>query len=106
MIRIVNMNNYKPKTEEILFMVDRTTPLGNPFKLSDCEYDADLMHGLYLLWFEHKITKRNDNTFLNYLNFIVTKSNDNNIALGCWCSPEKCHAEVIKNYIEARKSVI
>lgn len=103
MIRIVNMNNYKPKPDEILFMVDRTTPLGNPFKNSDCEFDKDFLCSLYKLWFEHKIEKKDDGTFVNYLNFIITKSQSNNIALGCWCNPDRCHAEVIQEYIEVRQ---
>lgn len=101
MIRVVNVKTYKQNAEEIFFKIDRTSPLGNPFHMEDetqrarvCEY--------YKVWFNDKVKKQDDTNFLNYLEFIYNKAKNNNIALGCWCSPKQCHGEVIKEYLEEK----
>lgn len=98
MIKIVNLKNYTPDDNEILIKVDRSSILGNPFKMND-ESDRDRVCDEYKEYFYKKIKLKNPN-FITELNRIYNLSYENNIALGCWCIPLRCHAEVIKEYID------
>lgn len=99
MVRVVNVKNYKHNSDEILFKIDRTSPLGNPFYMEK-ESDRTMVCEKYKIWFDNKIKLGNDSTFMNYLNFILKKAKNYNIALGCHCYPARCHADIIKNYID------
>lgn len=99
-IRIVNLKNYTPRPDEILIKVDRSTPLGNPFFMKN-ESMRDKVCDKYDDWFDkefHSTLYKNDK-FLNYLHHIHNVAKTNNVALGCWCYPKRCHAQTIVNYI-------
>ncbi len=96
MIRIVNLRNYKLHENEVLIKVDRTSPVGNPFIMHN-ESERDKVCDKYEEYFQN--SKERDR-FMNYLRIIYTKAKTQDVALGCWCYPKRCHAETIKNFIE------
>lgn len=98
LIRIINLKSYTPIEGEILIKVDRSSPLGNPFKIKK-ESDRDKVYDDYQIYFDNKI-KKDDAEFIGALENIYLKSYEANIALGCWCYPLRCHAEVIKKFID------
>ena len=108
MIRIVNLKCYVPKSGEVLVKVDRSSPLGNPFKMYS-ESDRDLVCRKYEEYMqskvkdflEHKAISKNDISYIIELNRIIQLAKQGkDIALGCWCYPKRCHSESIKALVE------
>lgn len=98
-IRIVNLRNYRPVQGELLIKVDRSSPVGNPFPMRG-EGTRGEVCDKYEDYFRKKVTDKSDQKFMNYLRMIYKYARTNNIALGCWCAPKRCHAETIKHFIE------
>jgi len=96
-IRIVNLRNYVPKENEVLIRVDRTTVLGNPFYMRN-ETERDAVCDKYEVYFNTKLGT--DKKFVTALRDIYYSAKTQNVALGCWCFPKRCHAETIKRFIE------
>lgn len=94
-IRIVNLRTYKPIPDEILFKVDRSTKLGNPFYMHN-ESERDEVCDKYEKWFWENYNE----PFYDYLSEIAYAACTKDIALGCWCYPKRCHAETIKAHLE------
>lgn len=99
MIRIVNLRNYNLKEGEVLIRVDRYNKiLGNKFYMHN-ESERDLVCDKYQEWFDKQIKNRNLDV-LNELRRIYKIAQVNDIALGCWCYPKRCHSETIKRFLE------
>ena len=80
--------------------VDRTSVLGNPYYMAH-EGMRDEVCDKYYHYFYNKI-KNNDIEFINELSRLITIYKDyGSLNLFCWCYPKRCHAEVIKDYIES-----
>lgn len=100
-IKIYNMHDKKPqKLWDV--KVDRSSIIGNPFYLRD-ESQRNEIINKYHDWFydclnspesERKTFKQE----LNRLKHLHKKQGKLN--LFCWCVPKKCHAEIIKDYLE------
>ena len=98
MIRVVNIRNYVHKEGEILIKVDRSNKyLGNRFYMKT-ESQRDEVCDKYQEWFDNQI-KNNNEDVLNELRRIYKVARDDDIALGCWCYPKRCHAETILNFL-------
>lgn len=97
MIEIKNLRNEKPK-ELWDFKVDRTTPLGNPYKpknksLEERNRVCDLVEQNF-----PEIIK--DLQIKAYLDTLIRAYKQyGKLNLFCWCAPKRCHAETIRNYI-------
>jgi hypothetical protein len=98
-VKIVNLRYHKSPD----FICDRTSPLGNPFRMRDqsmqernrvCDEYYDYFH-----------TNLNPDLapvgFLEQLDQILRAATFSDISLGCWCVPKRCHCQTIKNYIDA-----
>lgn len=91
MIRVVNLMQYKLKDNEVLIKVDRSTPVGNPFPMRDEVCDK------YEAYFYKKVKEAG--AFRDYVAHIYRTALKNDVALGCWCAPKRCHANVIAAFI-------
>lgn len=99
MIRVANIRHYFPKNNEVSIRVDRSNKvLGNLFKM-DSEKDRDLVCTQYEHWLNTQIKNKNE-VVLNELRRIYKLALTQDVALLCWCSPKRCHADSIKNFIE------
>ena len=98
-IRIVNLRTYKPIKGEVLIKIDRSSPVGNPFPMS-VEGKRDKVCDQYQTYFNTKITTKGDAKFMGYLRMIYQTALHNDVALGCWCTPKRCHGETIKAYVD------
>lgn len=97
MITIKNMNFSKP-TERWHVRVDREAILGNPFVMEK-EEDRDQVILQYKEWLEVHITAKTP-YIMDELRRIKKLHDDNgNIELYCWCAPQACHSEVLKEII-------
>lgn len=95
MIEIKNLRDEKPH-ESWDFKVDRTTKLGNPFKMiGESEMERNRVCDFYETNFEKNVSMAD----LEHL--ILAYKKYGKLRLFCWCTPKRCHAETIKRYIEA-----
>ena len=94
-IAIKNLRKEKPKNPWDV-KVDRSSILGNPFSMTS-EKDRDLVCNKYEVWFYNVNKERQIQSELNRLEEILSKYGKLN--LFCWCSPKRCHAETIKEYL-------
>jgi len=95
-IQIMNVKRTKP-SKPYDFYVDRRTPLGNPFYMRN-ENDRDEVCEKYENWF---LRVAKDQAFYIYLEEIILAYKEHEkVRLFCNCSPKRCHAETIKQYIE------
>lgn len=115
-VRVVNICNPKLKAKEKLVLVNRQSPVGNPWFIGS---DMSVEHRIdvctkYKEYFyrvlddnetSESLTRHygftvNKKAFINYLVYIYKLAKTQDIALGCHCVPLMCHGEVIKEYIE------
>lgn len=118
-VRVVNIHKDLIEDNEVLFMVDRTTSLGNPFKLENAttrernkvilqfeEYfnsvvEAYDKNDLDMIEYLNR-TNPNVDAMVQYLDKIIETAKYTNVALGCHCLPKRCHAAIIKSYIDSK----
>lgn len=100
-IRIVNLRNYKLNENEVLVKVDRSSVLGNVFRMRDMsDKERNRVCDEYEKYFMRKVKEKGE--FRNEVIRIYRMVRDGkNVALGCWCFPKRCHALVIKKFIES-----
>lgn len=104
MIRIVNLRNVQLHAGEKLIKVDRSTPVGNPFPMhNQSEAERNRVCDEYAVYFKQKVTEKTDTQFMEYLRDIYRAAKKQDIALGCWCAPKRCHAETIKAFLDSFK---
>lgn len=104
-VLITNLRYRKYTDLPHYFLVDRNTPLGNPFFVSEKATDAERKEAVlkYKKYFKKKLKKGKDKEFNNYLEKIYQEYKKCKlVVLHCWCFPRPCHSEIIKNYLEKR----
>jgi len=99
-IRVVNLRSYRLNENEVLVKVDRSSVLGNVFKMKDdSSYERGRVCDEYRKYFEKKVKEEGE--FRNEVIRIYKMVKDGkDVALGCWCFPKRCHALIIKEFIE------
>lgn len=97
MIRIINLRNYTLKPNEVLIKVDRSTVVGNPFPMHN-ETQRNEVCDKYAEYFAQQMPI--NKAFHAYIGNIYRTAKKQDVALGCWCAPKRCHAETIKTFIE------
>jgi hypothetical protein len=97
------LHKYTLKDNEVLIKVDRTTIVGNIFKMNNySDIERNRVCDEYQKYFDDIIiNKDNHYEFINYLRNIYVVALHHDIALGCWCYPKRCHAETIKAFIDS-----
>ena len=78
------------------------SPLHNPFKVNDnSDSERDKACDLYEEYFYNKMTEGTDRVFIQAVQDINYKHlNGEDVKLGCFCAPKRCHGDVIKDWIE------
>lgn len=111
MIAIKNLRKEKPRDPWDI-IVDRSTPLGNPFQIGHNYLDSETRPktekrigrddacDLYEHWFINALFDSKAADMLSELEDIYKRFGKLN--LFCWCTPLRCHAETIKSYLEGR----
>jgi hypothetical protein len=107
LINIANRRKIVLNNQETQIYVGRPSVLANPFRMKDAtdrvhvikqyrEYIENLVFNEQLQRF-HKITQELILQELDRIYKLLTKHNE--LTLICWCSPLKCHAEIITKVI-------
>ena len=94
MIYIVNCRNHRGAR----VYVGRPSVLGNPFVLG-CDGDRAAVIAQYRRWLWQQV-QRESGAVWDELQRLATLAETTDLTLGCWCSPQPCHADVIKSCIE------
>ena len=96
------VNKYKEPNHEY---IGRGTPLGNPYTHLDKNTLAqfkvntrDEACEAYAIWFDANKDKPVQKQMLDRL--LSKLRTQGYINLGCFCSPQRCHGETIKKYLE------
>jgi len=96
-MKVVNLRSWKGSG--CLVKVDRSSILGNPFRMKkDCPAERDRVIAVYRAYLWEEIQKHED--IYAELNRIRILEQLDEVYLGCWCAPKPCHGDVIKAAIE------
>ena len=77
--------------------IGRPSPLGNPFVLYK-HGDRDCVIELYRVWLKDKMWF--ESAQWHAIKEIADLCNEHeHVRLVCWCAPEACHGDVIKEYV-------
>jgi len=96
-VEILNMKKQKP-IGPFDVRVDRASVLGSPYKLH-WERDRDEVIDKYNIYFTEQVETNVE--FAKELNRLLTiHSRYGKLRLFCHCKPKKCHADIIKEWLE------
>ena len=98
MIKIINLKNNK----EECFKIDRSSIFGNPFIIGK-DGNRDEVIDKYKKYFLNRI--KEDLHFRFCVKQLIDYAEDNDLVLGCWCYPKKCHGDIIKEFIERQTRI-
>lgn len=76
----------------------RGSVLGNPFVMNG-ESERDSVCDKFKIYFDEKILNK-DIKMISELNLLYRKSKIEDINLGCFCAPKRCHCDTIKKFVE------
>jgi len=107
LISVVKKGNYDPDKYDEIYLIDRSTPLGNPHTSKDLDktmakYQASSRSDsiekfeswlLAMLDYDNATSQLFNTIRESYI------SKNKNIALVCHCKPKPCHGDVIKRLI-------
>jgi hypothetical protein len=92
-IKIKNKKTYQGEG----FYIGRPSPLGNPFRITKTQTREDAIRR-YSIWLKEQILHNPD--ILKTLDGLFSHLiNNQSLTLVCWCSPESCHGDVIKQFL-------
>ena len=74
--------------------IGRGSPLGNPF-IMHTEDERDIVCDQYDQWFREQIKIKNP-VVINELKRIKQLALKQDVILGCFCAPKRCHGSTIK----------
>jgi hypothetical protein len=103
-IRVINYaSGLRPNPGEVEIYVGRSrwvgiSPLGNPF--SRVKYGRDECIKMFREWLAERLSDPTSDQAIE-LESIRQVAKDHPIALRCHCAPLPCHADVIKELLEA-----
>lgn len=79
---------------EDVFVVDRTSPLGNPYVMDREGNARAVVIRKYKRWLWEQIQSEEGAAY-EMLTGILAAAEDKSVALACHCAPKPCHADVI-----------
>lgn len=107
MIKVIH-KKYSHIYNDVVY-IGRGSPLGNPFtSIQDRNTKAKFVvknRTESIRMFEDYLTNQilsKNKDICDYLNFIYLKSKNGNVSLSCYCSPKKCHGDVVKKIIDSK----
>jgi hypothetical protein len=98
MITIMNLRNTKP-SEKYDVRIDRGwSALANPFKMNT-EAEREQVIKDYEKYFYQKINRKDSYICTDLESLTTIYKTYGKLRLFCWCSPKKCHGEIVREYI-------
>jgi len=107
MIKVIH-KKYRDKYENVIY-VGRGSALGNPYtsiqgRETQAEVVVDSREESISKFREHLLKKidEKDEAICSMMNQIYALAESEDVCLACYCSPKKCHGDVIKQLIEEK----
>lgn len=97
MIKIVNKRHGTPPGS---VYVGRPSLLGNPFRIGVDGNRSEVIEK-YRSWLELQLDDPESEVSIQFNCLVTSVLKGKDLILVCWCAPLQCHAEVIKEQIEA-----
>lgn len=97
-IKTCNLKNKNVLTEPWEIRVDRTSILGNPFKL-ETESERNIVCEKYDSWLTNEIKNDNMEILKEISRLLHIYIEHGKLHLYCWCKPQRCHSESIINIL-------
>jgi hypothetical protein len=106
MIYVVNKKTFKRKSKDCAFYVGRPSVLGNPFEIGKDGIRQAVIQK-YKDYIDRHLHNLSDNNYLSKqikieISNLVALAKISDLYLVCWCAPESCHADIIKEILEKR----
>jgi len=98
-IKVVSKRNLSPELGWSNVYVGRPSALGNPFAMKS-ESDRLAVVAQYRKWLWHEINNSQSKALFELLALADRVKAGECIRLVCWCSPKKCHADVMSKVTE------
>ena len=98
MIKVVNLKDFEVHKYMHLVKVDRSTVLGNPFRIGVDGDRAEVIEKYRQSLWKH--IQQRDHISLALYDLYKGWKWHGIIYLGCWCAPKACHADIIKSCLE------
>ena len=95
MITVVNKYKHTATSNDIY--VGRGSPFGNPYTLK--EYTRDEAVDKYKLFINDK--KQHNAHFRHELQKLADKAKQGDVNLVCFCKPQRCHGDILKELLES-----
>lgn len=93
MITVANLHSFNPATRGKCIFIDKSTPLGNPFRGPTREAAIEK----YRYWLEEQLeTQPHIKGIVE--DIIVRHLTGEHVILLCHCAPKPCHGDVIKQH--------
>lgn len=111
MIKVVNKKTHKPTPDDVY--IGRGSVMGNPYHSKESNhpqalYKVDTVEEVidgYVKYLEYAYY--NDMSINKFIKELIDRElDDENTNLVCYCSPDKCHGDIIKNFVEDAASQI
>ena len=97
-IVVVNIRNLPDMEDGMFCRIDRQTVFGNPFIIGRDGNRNDVVMKYYQTfkdrYLQNEELRKEFNRLLSYL-----LKEDGKLYLGCWCSPQPCHGDVLKRLL-------
>lgn len=104
-INVVNKHRHTVKEGECDVYCGRGSVLGNPFahragtKAKFIVASREIAVERYKEYFKEQMLYNND--FLLEMRRIYALAKNNDVNLVCYCSPQKCHCEVLRDFLKS-----
>jgi hypothetical protein len=102
MIKVVNLKDFVVHKYMHLVKVDRSTVLGNPYKIGIDGNRTEVI-AQYRQWLWGYVEDRHKIVWGALSQLYEDWEKHGILYLGCWCKPKACHADVIKSCLEWMK---
>ena len=102
-VTIKNLRFSKPE-HEWQIRVDRSSVLGNPFHMVD-ESQRDKVCDKYETYFKRMVEDTSTAFYKEIERLYAIFKKYGKLELFCWCAPKRCHAQTIKQYLEAKQPI-
>ena len=106
MIKVVNKRTHQPRVEDVY--IGRGSVLGNKYTHIPTKTQATYIVSSreeaissYKRWINGMLNS-NDIDVRRELNNIYTLAKHGNVNLVCYCSPQRCHGDILKEMIEEK----
>ena len=106
-IRVINKATMTARLPMVKVYVGRpakgevNSKLANPFPIvRDTEAQRDDVTARFEAWLLERLAKEGHPVQVEFLALVERVRKGEHIALACYCAPKKCHADIIKKYLE------